>query len=486
MKNELYQHQQAALATMIGSEYFALFCEQGTGKTVILLAELEALWENGEITGALVIAPNGVHRNWISKEIPEHLSIDSIAEYYKAGSVRQAKRIEGMMARSGRLKVLAIGIDSVNTKKGLSAARRFLHEERCVLIVDESTRIKNPDAARTKKVLSLRDEAAMRRIATGRPITRAPQDLYTQLEFLRPGLAGTRTYRAFVAKYCQLLPRHHPLVQHIVAKSRARRVDPQVIARDDEGRPLYRNLDHLRDLVKPFSFSVKKEDCLDLPPKIYKTIEFELTPQLQRAYNEMVQDKLFTDPETGNFVLSAANGGARMKLQQITSGFINHGSEIIGLGENPRLAMLKEIVTDIDSQFIVWARFVEEIRLIGELLESLGISFALHYGATPQDERERIIKGFQAGEFQAFVANPATAGIGLTLTAAETAIYYSNDDDLEHRIQSEDRCHRIGTREDLDHVLYIDIAAAGTVDVDIAAGLQQKLEIGDIVIPRRR
>jgi SNF2 family DNA or RNA helicase len=311
----------------------------------------------------------------------------------------------------------------------------------------------------------------MARIATGTPVTNAPVDIFSQMEFLESGLLGTTSYRAFVAEYADLMSANHPMMQNMI-RSNPRAAHAQIVARNPDGSPRWRNLDKLQRLLAPHSFRVLKRDCLDLPEKIYKVHPFELTPEQGKAY-AMMRDDLRMEDEFGDVVV-VKDLAALMKLQQITSGFVNPpgGGTPIYIGEkNPRLAALTDLMQDVVGQTIVWARFREELSSIAAALRKEGLRVVEYHGGVKTADREAAVDAFQRGEADAFVGQPQSGGIGLTLTNAGTVIYYSNDFNLETRLQSEDRAHRIGTR---NNVVYIDLTATGTIDESIARSLQRK------------
>lgn len=452
-------------------ECYGLACEQGTGKTWMLLDDIERQWNLGLIDAALVIAPKGVHANWVLREAPTHMSIPVVSHYYlSGGGVRRARAMEKVLAHDGdELPLLSINVDALNTKKGMEAAMRFLRRFRTMTIIDESQRIKNPKAGRSKKAYQLANFSRSRRIASGTMIANSPLDAFGQMHFLRPGLLGTTSYRAFVAEFAELLPPTSPLVQSAMERSRSR-FAPQIVKRDAVGRPVYRNLDKLSELMAPYVYRVTKDECLDLPDKIYKTHYFELEPKQRAVYN-LIEETARYEMDNGRVdiynALTLIN-----KLRQATSGFIMVDGEAQELAPEPaRLKAFIDMLEDVEGKFIVWASFKEEIKQITRALRAAGIEAVEYHGGVSDGERSEAIDRFQQGEARAFVGNPAAGGTGITLTAAETVIYYSCDFSLENRLQSEDRAHRIGTTK---HVVYIDLAAVGTVDERVAAALQSK------------
>ncbi len=485
MKTKPMAHQLEALRRLQGRDAYALFMEQGTGKTWTLLADAERLYAAGRIDGVLVVAPKGVHLNWINREIPTHLNAPTVAAAWRSGANRkQLAALERLFEprEEGEippLRVLAVNIEALITDAGYAMARRFLGAVRAMMIVDESSRIKNPDARRTKNVMSLRPFAEYARVATGTPITNAPVDVFAQMEFLESGLLGTTSYRAFVAEYAELVPAGHPLMRQL-AQRNPRAAAAQIIARNEDGSPRWRNLDRLQQLLEPHSFRVLKRDCLDLPEKIYKTHYFEMSSAQSRAYR-LMREELRLELE-GEAALVVTQLGSMIKLQQITSNFAippGGGSPIYISEDNPRLAALLGLFEDIEGSVIVWARFREELAAIARALRAAKIEFVEYHGGISQPAREEAVDKFQSGRAQVFLGQPQSGGIGLTLTAAETVVYFSNDFNLETRLQSEDRAHRIGTRR---NVLYIDIVAEGTLDEAIARALQRKTNVAAAIL----
>ncbi|WVW37715.1 DEAD/DEAH box helicase [Aeromonas phage Gekk3-15] len=475
MKTTGMGHQLDALARSQGQPYFAFLMDMGTGKTWTSLADAEWLFEQNLIDAIMVAAPKGVHVNWLKREAPTHLSVRYKGFIWRGTPTSKKAKAEwaSLMANASierELKILSMNIDAFNTDKGRKHAEEFLERYRCVFIVDEATRIKNPAAKRTEHITKLGRQAVYRRILTGSPVTKGPLDLYAPFHFLKGGLLGTRSYRAFVSEYAVLVPPNSPLMHAIMAKTKAK-FTPQVVQQDEHGRPMYRNIDQLINLMAPYVHRVRKEDCLDLPPKVREAIYFDLTPAQRKAYDRLYEDNKFaTDLDIVSFVAIAA----RTKMKQVTSGFVNIKGEMQYLcgADNPREAALNEALdTVVEGSMIIWAMYDEEIEQVKRVCEERGLTYAVYVGATKADARERAIDDFQAKKVDVFIGNPAAAGIGLTLTAAETVIYYTCSYDLELRLQSEDRAHRMGQTKT---VRYIDLIAEDTIDEDVMRSLSRK------------
>lgn len=500
MKTKPMKHQEEGLARMKGKRNFALFMEQGTGKTWLSLADLESCYMDGKVDGALVVAPKGVHTNWVRREIPTHVEVPTELYCWKGrpGSNVQKKKLEEVFKpwvltnRRRPMRVLSMNIEALNTAAGLELAERFLKDGKMMIIMDESTRIKNPKAQRTKKAIKVAQLAIARRILSGTPMPRAPGDLFSQFEFLKKGLLGTTSYSAFVREYTELLDPSDPEMIAIMSASGSK-FPPQIPRKDEWGRPIYKNLDQLARMIQPHSYRVKKEDCLDLPPKVYKAVYFELTNAQRKVYEQLENDYsyLFVDEDMGmSEEMSFASIAARTKMKQVTSGFINIYGEPVLLPpeDNPRFDAFTSWAEDMmelypDDQFIVWAMFDQELEQLYKWLKDKGESVGTYKGDTKDSDREALIDDFQAGKVRWFLGNAAAGGIGITLTAAQWTAYYSCSFDNELRLQSEDRNHRIGTK---GTVTYFDFIGESTLDEEILRNLDHKNKTAAAVIDAPR
>lgn len=488
MKTIGMAHQQVALERMDGRDKYALFMEQGTGKTWDFMADAEREYNRGHIDGLFVLAPKGVDSNWVLREVPAHLEVPHIAHYFRSGaSVKKKKEMEGLFlprehGQMPPLRILAMNYEALLTDEGYTFAERFLRTITCMGVLDESRRIKNNKSARTKAVMSLRKLIAIRRIGTGTPMANKPLDVFQQMEFLESGLLGTTSFRAFTAEYADLVAEDSPLMRHIQMRTNNKFAKPQVIARNEDGTFRWRNLDQLQKLLEPYSYRVLKKDCLDLPEKIYKTRFYELPPKARKLYNSM-RDKLRI--EFGDGIITAQRLDSLIKLQQINSGFVvpapKQPEVLIETGIPTRLKTLLDIIEDIpeNESFIIFSRFRYSMEMIATALRGENISFVEYHGDTKDAARIAAINDFQARKVRGFSGQIHAGGIGLTLTAATHVIYYENTFDDEDRLQSEDRAHRIGTT---GNVVYTDIAAVDTIDEKITLSAQRKQNISAAVL----
>ena len=464
-KTKPYAHQITALEKSWQKDEYGYFMEMGTGKSKVLVDNVAMLYDKGKINSALIIAPKGVYRNWLSQEIPEHLPrhIDHKTVLWTAlTSKTKDKEYRQLFEIDYDLHILLMNVEALSTKKGVEFAGKFLRCHKALMAVDESTTIKNPTAKRTKAILTLGKQVKYRRILTGAPVTKSPLDLYSQCAFLNEHLLGFTSYYTFRNRYAQMIERNFG----------GRRV--QIVAS-------YRRLDELAETLKAFSYRILKEDCLDLPPKIYMKREIELSDEQKKAYMTMksmalaqVKGKLATAPH----VLTQL-----MRLHQITCGHFKADDGTTKNLKNNRMSELLDLLEEIEGKVIIWANYVYDIKqIVKTISQEYGEdSIVQYYGAIESKKRQANIEKFQdpKSKVRFFIGNPQTGGYGITLTAASNVIYYSNGYDLEKRLQSEDRAHRIGQK---NSVTYIDIIARKTVDEKIVKALRKKINIASVIM----
>lgn len=461
-------HQKKVFDLSKSKESFALLMDPGTGKSKVIIDNAAYLYSRGLINCLIVVAPNGVHKNWVLREIPAHLLdiIERDCHIIKTGG--SGKEYEASLKRamySKNLKIFTVNVEAFAYDNPIKLIKNILLFNNCMFVIDESSRIKSPKAKRTKELCKLSKFAKYRRILTGTPITQGPQDAYAQFKFLDQDILGFSSFTAF---------KNHFVMTESVTTFSGQRFE-KVTG--------YCNLDELQALIKEHSFRVEKHECLDLPEKIYQRFPVELTPQQNKAYAELSEDLLTFIK--GEMVSAKIVITKLLRLHQIVGGFIPKGeSEDEGTlisDKNPKMDAVFESLEDFNGKCIIWARFKPEIKyIVKELRRVYGEKSTVHYfGETESQDREDAIDRFQNDpDTRFFVGNAQTGGIGLTLTAAEMMIYYSNDFSLERRIQSEDRAHRIGQKK---NVLYIDIEAVGTIDTKIINTLKSKKDVADVI-----
>lgn len=476
-KTKPFTHQGEIFERTREEAAFALLWEQGCGKTKPMIDTAAYLYEQDEIDAVLVVAPAGVERNWVTDEIPTHLP-DRLAprthSMFWQTKRSRTKWHQGAFDACVKYKGLVffcISYDGFMSELGKKAVWRFLRRRRCLYILDESDDIKTPKAKRTRSVVSSGAYAPYRRIMTGTPADK-PFDIYSQLRFLQPDIWKKRGMENFFAF------KQHFAEWFTAAEAR------EVLGYDPGYDKLidYKNLDELAEIIAGMSDRLLKTDVLDLPPKLYTKIYFDMTPRQQSLYDQL-RDELEIELEDGRIVDGNLAITRLLRLQQITCGYMvtDDEEEPVELCDkkNPRLDATVAWLERLNHQAIVWCRFQHDIE---QLADALGDRAVLYYGKLDDDECERSKVAFNAGDADFFLGTPSKGSRGLTLNAAKTVGYYSNSFRLRDRLQSEDRAHRIGQdgAEHEEHgfgVLYGDVIASGTVDDNVIDNLRGKFDI---------
>lgn len=489
-KTEPYSHQYTALERSAGAEAFALLMEQGTGKTKVIIDNAAMLYNLGRINALVVIAPNGVHRNWCRKEIPAHLPdyVPRRVAWWSSQPKKAEKEAYDKLWEPGQaLRVFTINIEAMAMDRCLAEVIKFVKLFDAMVVIDESHRIKTPNTTTTKNVLKLRPLAKYRRILTGTPVAQSPLDVFSQYSFLDPHILPCQSFTAFRARYAEIMSQDHPIIKAIMRKT-GKAHGPTMIAVDDSGKPIYKNLDELQRITAPHSYRVLKKDCLDLPPKVYVRASVQLHEK-QRALYKQLADRVKNGLKEGEEFSTPVNKlQAVLYFQQILSGIIPKPMDVDGKGvifekpsQNPRIRALLDELEGTADQVIVWARFTHDILSIAQSLREVygPDSVALYYGDVSDDDRMANEDLFQRGERRFLVGNAAAGGTGLTLTAAAQSHYYSNSFKLLDRLQSEDRNHRIG--QNAERVRYVDYEVEGSVDSRILQAFINKKDVADAI-----
>jgi SNF2 family DNA or RNA helicase len=467
-KTKPYAHQLTALEKSWEKQVYAYFMEMGTGKSKVLIDNISMLYDKGKINGALIIAPKGVYQNWYNSEIPTHLvdHIDKKMVLWQAMiNKTQAKKLNTLFKTGEELHILIMNVEAFSTKKGVDFAHKFLNCHNALIAVDESTTIKNPGAKRTKNILGLSKYSKYRRILTGSPVTKSPLDLYTQCYFLSPWLLDHSSFYTFKNRYAVMR----------TANFGGRSV--QIVVG-------YRNLGELSEKLKPFSYRVLKDDCLDLPKKTFMKRIVQLSDEQKKVYSQMKQTALaFLN---GKAATTATVMTQLMRLHQITCGHFTSDDGTTQVLKNNRIDELIDLLHEVHGKVVIWAHYRHDIETIVEHIKkefNTGVDNCVmtYYGDTSVEDRQKAIKEIQDPDspVRFLVGTPQTGGYGITLTAASTMIYYSNGYDLEKRQQSEARIDRIGQTKPMT---YVDIIAEDTVDERIVKALRKKINIASQVM----
>lgn len=462
-KTKPFPYQLEAFNLGKDREYFGLLMEMGTGKTKVSIDLMAYKYSMGEIDTCVIIAPNGVHTQWINEQIPCHLPdwVNYEACIYKSSMNKSERaKYESMFEVVDKLKIFAINVEAFQSEKGFYEAKRMICSGKTMTIVDESTRIKNPSAKRTKAILSLKDLSRVRLVLSGAPITRGLEDLYSQLKFLSEDILGFSSFYSFKNYYCEMEQIH------------GRNVSP--FAKRIVG---YRHEDELKLRLQGNTFRATKA-LLDIPEPLPPVIRpIELTPEQARIYKEL-KDNLVAEIESGKIVEAPVAITKLLRLQQVVCGHVRdeESGELIYL-KNNRITEVMNILDEIDSKVIIFSKFVPDILKLAEELKKANIGFVTYYGEVPQKDREKRIADFKTkDDIKVFLAQPACASTGLNLQEASTMIFYSNDFNADFRWQAEARIHRNGQK---NRCTYIDLIAPKTIDEYILQNLKSKKGLAD-------
>ena len=454
-KTEPYEHQRNALNESAEKVQWAYFMEMGTGKTKVTIDNMSYLFFQRKINAALIIAPKSVYTIWeteIETHMPDVLkksifkwNIDKPKDYYKLNEFQH-------------LRIFLINVEALSTKRGFEACVDFLTKNKLNFVaLDESTTIKNKSAKRTKNILGLRKLSHIRRILTGSPITKSPLDLFTQCQFLSPELLGFSSYLAFRNRYAEMTD------------------IPVGSGRFISVPKYYKRLEELEIKLKQFATRIRKDQCLDLKPKVRSKRYIELEGESKKIYDRLRTSALAIVEDS---TISFSNKLTEIiKLHQVCNGFTKDDDGRMLPLHDQKIKALHEIIEESDGKIIIWANY---LCIIHEIIHSLKSKYGEEsvvsiFGEVNVKDRKKAVESFQNdSNVRFFVGNPTTGGFGLTLTACNTVVYYSNNYNLEVRMQSEDRAHRMGQT---GTVVYVDIVAKNTLDEAIMKSLINKGQI---------
>ena len=457
-KTDPYDHQREVFEQSRDRKAFALLMEMRTGKSKVIIDTAAWLHAKGEIQVLLIIAPNGVHRQWVDIEMvrhcPDHVRWNNLVWRSTYTNIAQ---ILVQAQENSDLMVVAMNYEAVNTKKGEGFCRQLIGANPTMMVLDESHRIKTPSAQRTKAIIRLGKNVKYKRILTGTPITQGPLDVYTQFNFLDPSIIDCGSYYAFKNRYAVWKTRH------VASHSFKELID-------------YRDLDELTERTSKHSYRVTAAECLNLPPRQYTRLGVHLSKQQARLYQDLKNDII---AEFRGEVITAPLAMVRLlRLQQIIGGFFPRefdapSQEIDEIC--PRLELLLDYLKNAENlgKVIIWARFVDELEMLHRHIHP---SIMIH-GGVKIDDRVEMIERFKTNEDTRYmIANQATAGEGLDLSAADTMVFYSNSFKLTERLQAEART---------DHpnrtipTTVIDMVAKDTVDERVINALRKKQSLAD-------
>ena len=581
-KKKPYAHQLEAFLRFRDAPYFALMMEMGTGKTKTAIDMAVYMFLKEKISAVLVIAPNMVHIQWEKQQFPEHCALPYkplVWRGQQSFSSPRAKRVLRNFFESDEdvLKVFYVNVEAFQGDSIIPYIQQYVKEEETFIVLDESSKIKDGTSRRAQVINKLNDNG-IRTILTGTPATKSPTNLHPQYTFLGgysfwgEGVSQTvfeaqHTFRVrrqkrnrrmsmeeqyeiketvqkfkvvfetymskklaceargdasgsnrFAEKAEKVKDPYSATAQLLGVKER----DVHLIANANEFTQS-KDINDILEKIDPITFRVLKKDCLDLPKKIYQTIEVEMSTRQQKLYQQMVQNMMIEyedgESETGEPLTATSMFAWMTRLQQICAGILpvklsEEDAAMAGRAfeakpidgnyrDNAKIAALLDHMEDnlrsFDSddsdsdngslinehalsehgqQAIVWCNFDMEMRMIRNGLQKEGYTYVLLWGGMTIEEKQEAIKMFESGKAQVLVAKTNVGSHGLNLQFCSLAYYYTNSFRVEPRIQSEDRIHRSGQTE---ACLYIDIVAANSFDQFVSSKIREGKDLNDIV-----
>lgn len=466
VKASLYKHQirganmalrafGALDAKTPGGGFGELF-EMGCGKTLTTIAVAGALYNLGKIDRVLVVAPTSVCSVW-PHDLNQFATFPWEARVLLGDKKKRLKALNELENWPFKaLRIAVINYESTHREGIFEALAAYKPD---LIVCDESQRIKNPSAAQSKALHKLGDAAPFRMILSGTPVQNNAVDLYSQYRFLDPAVYGANFY-AFKNRYCIM----GGYGQH------------QIVG--------YRNMDELVEKEHSVAYRVTKEECLDLPQQTFINRYVQFTDAEQAIY-EQLRKSSFLELETGENVTATTILTMYLRLMQLTGGFLTADESTRPKQVNTaKLDALADIVDDYVAEagkkLVIFARFRAEIAAIENLLRLRKIQYGSIYGDVPMEERGKIVEDFQTNpDTKVFVAQIQTAGLGITLHAASTAVFYSYDYNYANYAQALARIHRIGQHLP---VTYIHLVVDGSIDEKILAALENKEDMAKTVV----
>jgi SNF2 family DNA or RNA helicase len=473
----LWKHQEKAVSMAVNStpplECLGIFYDIGTGKSRTAIEILRYLCaRHGVLQRTLILAPKIVLTNWkreitrYSRIMDRDIVILTGSQYQRVKQLAETCVVEGVLKRP---KIVITNYEALGMDKLYNMLTDWTPE---VMIADEAHRLKNPEGKRAKAAIRLADKTKYRYALTGTPILNSAMDVFNVFRFLDKGQTFGTNFWKFRAQWFEddnagwsgkkgYFPKYSPR--------------PETYA--EFNKLIYRK-----------ALTVKKSECLDLPPFVRKKVYVELSPEQDKLYQEMKRDYLaWIQAMSGErkAVVAQMAVTKALRLQQIVTGYAKtEDGSVHKIKENPRLEALRELLEDLhgEHKIIVWSVFHENYTDIATVCKALGLDFAELHGKISSRERDTNIDRFcHDPKCRVLIGNQSAGGIGINLVQSDIAIYFSKNFSLEHDLQSEGRNYRGGS-EAHSSVTRIDIVATNTIDELIAEALASKQDIASQIL----
>lgn len=444
-------------------KYFGLFWEQGLGKTKFILDVSAYKWSIGHIDTLLVMAPNGVHAQWILEQVPKQLPdwVPRKCVYWQPEKTKKFERlVQEVHDFEEGLRIFAINQEALITDRGEKFVLDILDKHLTFWVIDESGSIAKPSATRSKLSLKLAQRAEARAILDGTPVGVGMEDMFTPLEWLDPKILGFTSFYSARHHFCEMQ-------QVFGAPAGTKEVTG------------YRNVSEFQKKMHAHCSRRTAEECLDLPDRIYSKRYVEFTSEQRRLYNEVLEESIAA-LESGEIVTAEQAVVRLIRLQQITCGFVKDENGVVHNIKNNRLSSTVDWAKQVTGKFIVWARFHQDIDNLSEALKDFNP--VVWDGRTSGPDRIEAKRRFmEDSECLGFIANQGSAGTGVDglQLVSHSMNYYSNSFKAKERWQSEARLHRMGQQ---GTVFVTDTVIRNSTDIKLLNILQKRKDTADMVL----
>ncbi len=455
-RTDMLLHQRLAFDRSWQEETFAWLMDPRMGKTKLFIDNAAALYEAGKINTAFVLAPNGVHRNWLlelQKHMPER--IPHAAAFYRSGTVN--KEITRVLERKDCLRFVTVNVEALSHKSGLDFCLRLLKGSTAIGAVDESHRFKTPSSKRTRNGWKLRAHLPYRRILSGTAVSIGYQDLYGQYAFLDPAIIGCRTYTEFKTMFCVMVGEYNTIVG-------------------------YKNIPYLLKKLGPWTFSATREEYMaHLPPQDWVEYETSMSPEQTVVYRQL-RDLLLTEWQ-GHIIDAPLPITKVLRLQQVTAGHLPGPDDGTWVPlPCPRIddaVELAQTKLPAGSKGIVWAIWRADIVQLSAAFRKAGLTCVTYYGDDGNEQAAANLHQWQHDtETKWLIGTPRKGGVGFPMHQADTVINYSYSFSYEDWKQSQDRNHGpMQTRP----CVYYNLVAPGTINRRVLQVLAKRRDVAAVL-----
>jgi len=481
----------------------AYLCRPGTGKTKIGLDHAAMNFLAGRIDALVVIAPDGVDRQWIEEGVPKHCAVPTVCWNYfsKMSKTAYAKLERAVLATPplDTMFILTMSFDALQTPRGKKLMQALQRVKRYMCDDDESHRTSNPKSDVYKAIKPVMRGARVRRIGTGTLLRQNPFSAWGQFELMGDAMLGFSSLASFKSTYAQMLGPHNPLVQHIMknldSKGRMRRdrqgnpIYPAIIAKDDEDRPIYRNLGDLRRRLERYSVFLTLADVNGTEPIVNQDPRFiRLHPHQQALYDELIKWGVAQAP--GGQLTTEGALALAIRLAQVVGGFAPSDDDpraqsVVPEGENPKVQELLQIALECEGEkLVIWCRFSAEIDMVVDTLQRVCGHEAVtqYHGRMVAKEKDASKRKFiDDPQCRFFVGQQKAGGTGLDglQGVASYMVFYSNDYPYLDRLQA---ISRLARTDGANTVQVYDLMAQHTIDEDVVRCLRSAEDVSEVVL----